>query len=472
MNLIKRVFDYIDYFVEKFNICFEDGNKYYSAIKNIQNYCTENDIVLDNRAEIEQFIYELEVPCLQTNIFKICNPNVELLEDTDVSEYKLDKLNDSQLLEYLMFIFSTVTFNENDKYILLKYNIIIWNTGFHKFARLCRGKIFDKFTKEIVSYPFDKFFNVNEVSDTKEELVKEYLKDNRYVYATDKKDGSTISITKYKNDILVTTNGSFDNDQIDMAKKLLNQKYTTFLSNIEEGYTYIFELIHPENKIILDYGDEKALYLLSVRDLSNYMLLSLDEIHQIADKFNFPYPDVYSFNNLDDILYLAHNLRNANKEGWVLRIGAADGNEYMLKIKLDEYFELHSAFDKIKLSFVYRHLLDNDLDDFIAIATEEQRKLIDQRLDIIQDIKSKIKVEAIAIAEKYLDKHNMTYENFYDDREKMITFVKDILSDKSIFKHYALHYVKHNKELDILLSRIKISHMKNYAKYFGYDYNN
>ena len=118
MNLIKRVFDYIDYFVEKFNIQFEDDNKYYSAIKNIQNYCAENNISLENRKEIEEFIYELEVPQLNVNIFKICNPNVELLEDTDVSEYNLDKLNDAQLVEYLMFIFSTVTFNENDKYIL------------------------------------------------------------------------------------------------------------------------------------------------------------------------------------------------------------------------------------------------------------------------------------------------------------------------------------------------------------------
>ena len=164
---------------------------------------------------------------------------------------------------------------------------------------------------------------------------------------------------------------------------MFTKKYPKFLSELKDGFTYIFELIHPENRIVIDYGDEEALYMLSIREIKTKEMLSIDEIHSVADYFGFPYPEVFSFNKLDDIIYLAHNMKGANKEGWVLRIGAADGNEYMLKIKLDEYFEMHSAFDRIKLSFVYRHLIDNDLDDFIAIANDEQRKKIDEKLHCI-----------------------------------------------------------------------------------------
>ena len=474
MDIIKEVFNYIDYFAEKFKVSYEDGNKYYSLVKNIQKYADDNDIVLPvaKREQIEAFLYFLEIPLLKANVFKICNPNVELIiGETYVENYSLSSLTDSELVSYMMYVFSTVTMNENNGLILLKYNIIIWNTGFHKFARLSRGKIIDLETKEIVSYPFDKFFNINEVADTKEDVVKEHLKNNRYLYVTDKKDGSTIIVSKNNGNPLITTNGSFDNEQIDFAKKLFAKKYPKFLGEIEDGYTYIFEIIYPENRIVIDYGDEQALYMLSIRNIKTQKMLSLDEIHTVANKYGFPYPDVFSFNNLDDIVHLAHTMKNANKEGWVLRIGTSDGNEYMVKIKLDEYFEMHSAFDKIKLSFVYRHLLDNDLDDFIAIATEEQRKKIDEKLTIVEDIRQKIKNETIKIAEEYLAKHNLTLETYADDRDKMITFVNDLLSAKNVFKSLAVQYVKFPCDLDRQLARIKISHMKRYANLFGYDYN-
>ena len=38
--------------------------------------------------------------------------------------------------------------------------------------------------------------------------------------------------------------GSFDNEQIDWAKKMFAKKYPKFLSELKDGFTYIFELIH------------------------------------------------------------------------------------------------------------------------------------------------------------------------------------------------------------------------------------
>lgn len=474
MDIVMQVFNYIEYFEKKFGVTFEEGNKYYSLVKNIQKYANENEINLsaDERKDVESFIYALEIPLLKANVFKMCNPNIELIiGETDVDEYNLSKFSDAQLIEYMMYVFSTVTMNEHNGLVQIKYNIIIWNTGFHKFARLARGKIFDMETKEIVSYPFDKFFNVNEVEDTKEEVVKTLLKNNRYLYVTDKKDGSTIIVSKYKGQPLITTNGSFDNEQIDWAKKIFAKKYTKFLSELEDGFTYIFELIHPENRIVIDYGDEQALYMLAIRNIETCELLSLDKIHSIADYFGFPYPEVFSFNKLDDIIYLAHNMKGANKEGWVLRIGATDGHEYMLKIKLDEYFEMHSAFDRIKLSFVYRHLIDNDLDDFIAIANEEQKKKIDEKLVTIQAIREKIKEDTIDFANKYLAKHELSIANYDADRDKMIILINDMLSAKNMFKALAVQYIKRNGDIDYQIARLKISHMKKYSAMYGYNYN-
>ena len=471
MDIIKTSIKYILQFAKLYNISYEEDQIYYSMIKNIQLYCDENEIVLMERDKIENFLLFLEIPLLNQNIFDICHPDEEKNENVDYSEYTLNKLSDSQLLKYLMYILSTITFAQNDNLVCLKYNIIIWNTGFHKLARICRGKIIDMNTLEIISYPFDKFFNINEVSDTKEDIIKQRLDNNRYLYVLDKKDGSTIIVSKYKGKPIITTNGSFNNEQTEWAKELFTKKYTTFLRNMQEGYTYIFELIHPENKIIVDYGNEKALYLLSIRDLSTQKLLSIEEIHQVADKFNFPYPEVFSFNNLDHIIHLARTLRNANREGWVLRIGASDGNEYMVKIKLEEYFAMHAAFDKITVSFVYRHLMDEDLDDFISIANEIQKQTVNEKLSTIFEIRNKIKTTAIILANEYLAKHNLTLKNYSENRDKMILFVNDLLSSDSKFKSLALQYIKSPNNFDKKINRIKISHMKEYCKLLGYSYN-
>ena len=240
---------------------------------------------------------------------------------------------------------------------------------------------------------------------------------------------------------------------------------------MQEGYTYIFELIHPLNRIVIDYGDEKDLYLLAVRDLSTSKLLSLDETHKIANEFSFPYPDVYSFKDLDEIVELAHNTRGANKEGWVLRIGLPDGNEQMLKIKLDEYFEIHSAFDKVKLSFVYKHLFEETLDDFMSIANDEQKKKVHEKLAIIDNIRETIKEESIVLANNFLKKHKLTLATFGLNHESMVVCINDLLSSKNPFKHFALTYMKNALNLERQIRAIKPIHMKNFAKMFGFNFN-
>ena len=437
----------------------------------LREHCEENDIVLENRKEIEDFIYELEVPFLTQNVFKIINANTAIEDGMDISEYNLSRLSDAQLLSYMMYVFSTVSFVQKENLVCLKYNIIIWNTGFHNFAKLARGKIVDMETRQIVSYPFDKFFNIGEKPETAEDVVRDCLNKATYVYVTEKKDGTLIAVTRHNKSLLVTTNGSFENEHIDWAWEILNETYPQFVEKAKEGYTYVFELIHPENRIVVDYFGEKNLYMLAVRDLQTHKLMRLEQIHEIANHYGFPYPDVYDFNNLDDILSLAKNLKGANKEGWVFRIGLPDGQEKMVKIKLEEYFAMHAAIDKIRLSFVYRHLLSNDLDDFFSIANEEQKKRIDEKVALIQEIRDKITQEAKKIADTYLTKHNLTYATYANDRDKMIVFINDLLKHKSPYTTLALDYVKRQDEFAMRLSRMQISKMKKFCKLLGYNYN-
>lgn len=465
MKYITEMFSYINYFKEKFNIETQTFNPYYTAIEGIKKYCENNDINLDNRKEIEDYIISLNVPNFKINIFNLLYPNIQCdATDERVKKCDLSMLSNSLLVKYLFIIFSTINFVYKDNLIGLKYNTVIWTTGFHNLAKLCRGKVIDSETMTIVSYPFDKFFNVNEVAETKEDIIKNLMRESTYIYTTDKKDGSTIIISLYKNKPLITTNGSFENDQIVWAEQLLKKKYLKFLKEIKEGYTYIFELIYPENRIVIDYGDEKSLYLLAVRDLRTEKLLSLDETHIIANNFGFPVPQTFSFKNLSDILYLAHTERNTNREGWVLRIGQKDGGEFMLKIKLDEYFELHSAFGKITLTLVYRHLLAGDLDDIISIVSENQQKEIKEYIKEIENIREKIKEKAKNLTEIICEKFATSSGVARTDRELTVKVINEIIKEKSLYGGFAIEYLKYGDNVEEKIRKIPTKNFKKFVE--------
>lgn len=462
----------IERYTEKFHIEYDSEDRYYSSLVGLKKFLQEKEIKLEEkeRENIIEYLYFLEIPFMHQNIFKILNPETEFVEENvyELEEYKPEFLDDTKLLLYLVSVLSVITYNQEGNLLLMKYNVAIWNTGFHRIAKECRGKIVDLNTKTVVSYPFDKFFNLNEVPETDEKLVKSWINKSDYVWATDKIDGSTIIVSLYNGKPIITTNGSFENDQTKWAKELFDKQYPKFLENITDEYTYIFELIHPENKIVLDYNGEKSLYLLNIRNLNTEKLMPLDFVHNIAKKFGFKLPEVYNFKNLDTMIHLAHTLTGANKEGWVIRIGVGE-HEYMVKLKLDEYFAMHKAFGKIRLGWVYKHLLMGDLDDFLAICNDEQKSAVFEKLDVIDTVREKIKEKAFILAHDFMIKYNITFDDFANDRDLMIKITRDVLSSKSNVKHLALQVLKEPIRVEASIRRMYYKHMKVFFEEFGYN---
>lgn len=123
----------------------------------------------------------------------------------------------------------------------------------------CRGKIFDKDGFEITR-PLRKFFNIEE---------KRY-KPTEDWEVLDKVDGSFISLHKYQEQLILASRGSFTSDHVGWAKQVIAQieKETGYivLNNLREGWTYCLELVWPENRVVVDYGDKKDLVLLAIFD--------------------------------------------------------------------------------------------------------------------------------------------------------------------------------------------------------------
>lgn len=132
--------------------------------------------------------------------------------------------------------------------------------------RECRGIVFDSKTGDIIRRPFHKFFNVNEREETQDRRL-DFSKEH---WVDTKLDGSMIAVFMHEGELVYGTK-MVAPDFHELVKKFVDASdvgYETFCRRvITKGYTPIFEFMHPQKRIVIDYGKEPALTLLAVRHM-------------------------------------------------------------------------------------------------------------------------------------------------------------------------------------------------------------
>lgn len=130
----------------------------------------------------------------------------------------------------------------------------VWND----VTRRCRGLIVDRDTGLVVARPFPKFFNHGEPA------ADGLAVDGGPVLVTDKLDGSLGIMYDSGSLPRIATRGSFTSEQAEHANTVLMRKYPGFTPML--GLTYLFEIIYPANRVVVDYGPLDDLVLLAVVD--------------------------------------------------------------------------------------------------------------------------------------------------------------------------------------------------------------
>lgn len=142
--------------------------------------------------------------------------------------------------------------------------------GEHPFLVKARGLVLDM-AGHIVQHPFDKIFNYGENGTALN------LPDDTMVQAVEKLNGFLGCITKnpYKNELLITTTGSFESDFVGYIKDFItpevNERFLNYFKEQEAssqgGKTLMFEVIHPEdNEHPVQYKpEEQGLWLIGAR---------------------------------------------------------------------------------------------------------------------------------------------------------------------------------------------------------------
>ena len=116
---------------------------------------------------------------------------------------------------------------------------------------LARGMVVDD-EGNIIARPLQKFFNHYEICDPLP---------SGQVQVYEKMDGSLIVMFFLNGKPIFCTKGSFTSEQATKAKEIFLKKYKHI--EVDQHYTYCFEIIYPENRIIVDYGLEEDIFLIA-----------------------------------------------------------------------------------------------------------------------------------------------------------------------------------------------------------------
>lgn len=212
----------------------------------------------------------------------------------------------------------------------------------------CRGLVVGS-NRQIIARPFQKFFNYDELDG--QAPVEPFE-----VYA--KVDGCLAILYWIGNEPYLTTRGSFTSEQAAEANRIFRQRGYDKL-NFYKGWTYLFELISPKFRIVVDYGDMEDLILLAILDTRTGK-----DIPIVPHAGPIPTVEKYDFTDIDSILATQKD----DEEGFVIRFESG----LRCKIKFEEYKRLHKILTQVSTKSIWESLRDGKpLDEILERVPDE-----------------------------------------------------------------------------------------------------
>jgi RNA ligase len=225
----------------------------------------------------------------------------------------------------------------------------------------CRGLIIHHETGVVLARPFPKFFNLGEHDEMS-------LPTSGAFDVTDKMDGSLGIAYPTTDGYAIATRGSFASEQALHATEVFRSRYAHIPLN--PNATYLFEIIFPENRIVIDYGSLDDLVLLTVIDTETGADLPLPE--------EWPGPKVGHHRFVDIASVRAFIDTSADSgtktEGVVVRFhpDVPQQPSLRIKLKLADYVQLHRIITGISTVDVWDAMSEGrSLDEWLEHVPDE-----------------------------------------------------------------------------------------------------
>jgi RNA ligase len=262
-----------------------------------------------------------------------------------------------------------------------------------------RGTVLDQ-SGNLLARTFPKFFNLEEARFTPTDDFDVY----------EKLDGSLGILFHYEGQWILASRGSFTSTQSLKASDLL-KAYD--YEKLHKDYTYLFEIIYKENRIVVEYDFENLVMLGMVHTQTGYEVDLHDPEKDIRLKnliHNIGFKVVKKFDGVKDYQSLKSIIKD-NEEGFVIRFSNGD----RIKIKGEEYVRLHKLITNFSNVDIWESLsLGKDLNLMLEKVPDEFDKWV---RNTIRDLKIQYQVRedrAIEIMDKRIKDKELSRKEIAD----------------------------------------------------------
>lgn len=219
-----------------------------------------------------------------------------------------------------------------------------------------RGLVTDELGN-IVARPFKKFFNQEESKHTSTESFEVYQK----------LDGSLGILFYYAGEWIFSTRGSFTSDQsIKGFEMLKNYNY----EKLHKEYTYLFEIIYSENRIVCKYPFDDLILLGVIETKTGYEvdLYNKDIDIRMSNLIeNLSFKIAPRYDGITDYSILKSMVKD-NEEGFIVKFS----NGSRMKIKGEEYLRLHKLMTSVSTTSIWELVSEGkDILDLLKDVPDE-----------------------------------------------------------------------------------------------------
>jgi RNA ligase len=244
-----------------------------------------------------------------------------------------------------------------------------------------RGLIVNRETGEVIGRCLTKFFNYGEQDIDVEDL-------NGKLVVSEKMDGSCGISYPTPDGLAIATRGSFTSEQAIHATEILQTRYAgTWKPKADT--TYIWEIIYPENRIVVDYGQMDDIVLLTAVNNKTGITTPASEVKE----WKGLKVEEFTYDNMEAV---ANSGERKNHEGFVVHYRDSD---LRIKYKHKEYVEHHKIVSGVSSKSIWRMLKDKqDLKSWTVVLPDEFTKYVQ---NTASDLQSQYDTKLKSLEEKY-----------------------------------------------------------------------
>lgn len=229
--------------------------------------------------------------------------------------------------------FGHVTTRHKDDMILFTYTIqAIGARRWNPFERMSRGLILQQGTGEIVARPFDKFFDYGQYGNFPD------FKNAHLLMVQEKLDGSFGFFFWHDQRWQCASHKGFEAPMLPYVREHMGD-YD--LDALPRDGTSMVEVIQPDYKITIDYGQRSELVLLAVRNNQSGAYMKPWEVDVLAEEVVINRPRYFALSTMGILETLAK--LGPDMEGYVAEY--SDGSRFKFKGEL--YLEMFRAYNRL-----------------------------------------------------------------------------------------------------------------------------